>query len=69
VKAEATDWEATGGRGILLVAAVATSWGSVPLSGGKQVWAEIALPPQAPRRTSGGDSTGSMERILRLLSL
>ncbi|MEU6357547.1 SpoIIE family protein phosphatase [Streptomyces sp. NPDC047072] len=36
-------WEATGGRGILLVEAVSASWGTVPVSGGKQVWAEIAL--------------------------
>jgi anti-sigma regulatory factor (Ser/Thr protein kinase) len=38
------DWEATGGRGLLLVEAVSDTWGSVPLSGGKQVWGEIALP-------------------------
>nr|WP_246890553.1 ATP-binding protein [Streptomyces sp. LBUM 1480] len=36
-------WEATGGRGILLVEAVSTAWGTVPVSGGKQVWAEIPL--------------------------
>ncbi|MCT9078020.1 SpoIIE family protein phosphatase [Streptomyces fulvoviolaceus] len=36
-------WEATGGRGILLVEAVSAAWGSVPVSGGKQVWSEIAL--------------------------
>ncbi|MBO8191341.1 SpoIIE family protein phosphatase [Streptomyces oryzae] len=44
VKAASMDWEATGGRGILLVDALSESWGSVPLSGGKQVWSEIALP-------------------------
>ncbi|MFB9391811.1 SpoIIE family protein phosphatase [Streptomyces coeruleoprunus] len=41
VKATSTDWEATGGRGLLLVEAMTASWGSVPLGGGKQVWAEL----------------------------
>ncbi|MFF6782938.1 SpoIIE family protein phosphatase [Streptomyces sp. NPDC012510] len=36
-------WEATGGRGILLVEAMSTAWGTVPVSGGKQVWAEIPI--------------------------
>ncbi|WP_242433084.1 ATP-binding protein, partial [Streptomyces sp. Root264] len=36
-------WEATGGRGILLVEAVSDSWGTVPVSGGKQVWSELLL--------------------------
>ncbi|WKD37036.1 SpoIIE family protein phosphatase [Streptomyces xanthophaeus] len=34
-------WESTGGRGLLIVEATAAAWGSVPLSGGKQVWAEV----------------------------
>ncbi|THA26676.1 PAS sensor protein [Streptomyces sp. RKND-216] len=42
------DWEATGGRGILLVEAVSTAWGSVPVGGGKQVWAEVPVPPREP---------------------
>lgn len=37
------DWSATGGRGLLIVEATTSSWGSVPLSGGKQVWAEVPL--------------------------
>ncbi|MFF3325126.1 SpoIIE family protein phosphatase [Streptomyces sp. NPDC002889] len=37
------DWESTGGRGLLIVEATTASWGSVPLSGGKQVWSEIPL--------------------------
>ncbi|ALC19218.1 SpoIIE family protein phosphatase [Streptomyces pristinaespiralis] len=37
------DWEATGGRGLLIVEATTASWGSLPLSGGKQVWAEIEV--------------------------
>ncbi|GAB7035234.1 SpoIIE family protein phosphatase [Streptomyces platensis subsp. malvinus] len=45
VKPASVDWEATGGRGLLLVEAMSLSWGSVPLSGGKQVWSEIGLQP------------------------
>lgn len=41
VKPMSVSWESTGGRGLLIVEATATAWGSVPLSGGKQVWAEI----------------------------
>jgi len=44
VKPTGIDWEATGGRGIILVEAVCAAWGSVPVSGGKQVWGEIELP-------------------------
>ncbi|BBC38897.1 PAS/PAC sensor protein [Streptomyces graminofaciens] len=40
-------WEATGGRGLLLVEAMSTTWGTVPVSGGKQVWAEIPLEEEA----------------------
>ncbi|WP_374207998.1 SpoIIE family protein phosphatase [Streptomyces sp. MUM 203J] len=43
VKTTSADWEATGGRGLLLVEALSASWGSVPLSGGKQVWAELTV--------------------------
>ncbi|KMS77178.1 PAS/PAC sensor protein [Streptomyces viridochromogenes] len=43
VKPASISWEATGGRGILLVEAMAAEWGTVPVSGGKQVWCEIAL--------------------------
>jgi hypothetical protein len=47
VKPTIVNWEATGGRGILLVEALSASYGSVPLSGGKQVWADLTtdLPP------------------------
>ncbi|MFI2224347.1 SpoIIE family protein phosphatase [Streptomyces fradiae] len=37
------DWESTGGRGLFLVEAMSTSWGSVPVSGGKQVWSEFVV--------------------------
>ncbi|MEJ8655382.1 SpoIIE family protein phosphatase [Streptomyces sp. MS1.AVA.4] len=46
VKPANQNWEATGGRGLLIVEASTASWGSVPLSGGKQVWAEIPLAPR-----------------------
>ncbi|MGW2719290.1 SpoIIE family protein phosphatase [Streptomyces sp. NPDC001492] len=43
VKPTSIGWEATGGRGILLVEAMSEAWGTVPASGGKQVWAELVL--------------------------
>ena len=43
IKPTSIGWEATGGRGILLVEAMSAAWGSVPVSGGKQVWSEIVL--------------------------
>jgi len=45
VKPTSIGWEATGGRGILLVEAMSDTWGTVPVSGGKQVWAEVPLSP------------------------
>ncbi|MEU1281535.1 SpoIIE family protein phosphatase [Streptomyces sp. NPDC005805] len=39
------EWDATGGRGLLIVEATTAAWGAVPLSGGKQVWAEIPVTP------------------------
>ncbi len=47
VKPTSIGWEATGGRGILLVEAVSAAWGSVPVSGGKQVWADL-VPDTGP---------------------
>ncbi|MCX4524170.1 MULTISPECIES: SpoIIE family protein phosphatase [unclassified Streptomyces] len=49
VKPVWVSWESTGGRGLLIVDATTTAWGSVPLSGGKQVWAEIPLAPSGDR--------------------
>ncbi|MFE1289997.1 SpoIIE family protein phosphatase [Streptomyces sp. NPDC058751] len=43
IKPTSIGWEATGGRGILLVEAMSATWGTVPVSGGKQVWSEITL--------------------------
>ncbi|NUS28965.1 MAG: serine/threonine-protein phosphatase, partial [Streptomyces sp.] len=43
IKPTSIGWEATGGRGILLVEAMSAAWGSLPVSGGKQVWSEVTL--------------------------
>lgn len=43
VKPTSIGWEATGGRGILLVEAMSAAWGSLPVSGGKQVWSEVTF--------------------------
>ncbi|MFI8890698.1 SpoIIE family protein phosphatase [Streptomyces paradoxus] len=43
VRPTSIGWEATGGRGILLVEALSATWGTLPVSGGKQVWAELVL--------------------------
>ncbi|MFF9410153.1 SpoIIE family protein phosphatase [Streptomyces anandii] len=43
IKPTSIGWEATGGRGILLVEAMSAAWGSLPVSGGKQVWSEMVL--------------------------
>ncbi|CAM5660844.1 SpoIIE family protein phosphatase [Streptomyces violaceorubidus] len=43
VKPTSIGWEATGGRGILLVEALSAAWGTLPVSGGKQVWSEIPV--------------------------
>ncbi|MGW4819061.1 SpoIIE family protein phosphatase [Streptomyces sp. NPDC004227] len=43
VKPTSIGWQATGGRGILLVEAMSAAWGTVPAGGGKQVWSELAL--------------------------
>ncbi|MGY5105663.1 SpoIIE family protein phosphatase, partial [Streptomyces sp. 900105245] len=44
MKPASIGWEATGGRGILLVEAVSAAWGTIPVSGGKQVWADLVAP-------------------------
>lgn len=41
---QAHDIFAEGGRGVVLVASMSTSWGVEAVPGGKRVWAEIALP-------------------------
>ncbi|MFC9283715.1 SpoIIE family protein phosphatase [Streptomyces collinus] len=52
VKPTSIGWEATGGRGILLVEAVSAGWGTVPVSGGKQVWADL-VPDAGPPLDQG----------------
>ncbi|MFF3333861.1 SpoIIE family protein phosphatase [Streptomyces sp. NPDC002888] len=48
------DWESTGGRGLLLVEAMAESFGTVPVAGGKQVWSEILVPQPEPAPAEAG---------------
>ncbi|GHI02125.1 PAS sensor protein [Streptomyces cellostaticus] len=48
------DWEATGGRGLLLVEAMSESFGSVPVASGKQVWSDIVVPRREPAPTGPG---------------
>ncbi|MFD3761622.1 SpoIIE family protein phosphatase [Streptomyces sp. NPDC058622] len=45
VKPVWVSWESTGGRGLLIVEATTVAWGSLPLGGGKQVWADIPCRP------------------------
>ncbi|WP_435243321.1 SpoIIE family protein phosphatase [Streptomyces cucumeris] len=59
IKPTSVDWEATGGRGLLLVEAVSHAWGSVPLSGGKQVWSDITL--STPREDGPAHEDGPAE--------
>ncbi|MFI9586754.1 SpoIIE family protein phosphatase [Streptomyces sp. NPDC052236] len=56
------DWEATGGRGLLLVEAMSESFGSVPVAGGKQVWSEIVVPRRDPEPADSGSRTARTER-------
>jgi hypothetical protein len=49
VRSTNISWRATGGRGILLVEALSTAWGTVPLGGGKQVWSELTVRPHDQR--------------------
>ena len=37
------DWEALGGRGLVLIEALSRDWGCQPCPAGKIVWAELAL--------------------------
>jgi anti-sigma regulatory factor (Ser/Thr protein kinase) len=43
------DTRALRGRGLMLIAAVATTWGYDPNNDGKTVWATVALPPDGTR--------------------
>ena len=45
----AGDTRALRGRGLMLIAAVATTWGYDPNNDGKTVWATVALPPGGTR--------------------
>jgi len=41
LQADALDGDRLGGRGLQIVAAMATRWGTFPVNGGKTVWFEI----------------------------
>jgi anti-sigma regulatory factor (Ser/Thr protein kinase) len=60
--------DAEGGRGLLLVEALSTCWGSYPMStGGKVVWAQMALaaePPQASPAVPDAPSVRILGRVL-----
>ncbi|MET7871820.1 ATP-binding protein [Streptomyces cyaneofuscatus] len=45
--------DAEGGRGLLLVQELAERWGSYRTTGGKAVWAQVAVRPPLPRRPTG----------------
>ncbi|WP_425443806.1 ATP-binding protein [Streptomyces aidingensis] len=57
--------EPEGGRGLLLVAHLATRWGAAPrpVTPGKTVWAELRLPscPPGGAVRSGGDPVGELQ--------
>jgi hypothetical protein len=38
------------GRGLLIVDAIASAWGNVPVGGGKVVWASVRTPPNRTSR-------------------
>ncbi|WP_323179928.1 ATP-binding protein [Streptomyces sp. NBC_00555] len=50
-------WSAEGGRGLLVVAAVAREWGVVARGPGKTVWAQVGDMPSG-RRQDGADPNG-----------
>lgn len=51
--------DAEGGRGLLLVQELATRWGSYRTTGGKAVWAQLAVRPPLPQRPQSGERRGS----------
>jgi hypothetical protein len=44
---EVMNAEAESGRGLLIVEALATAWGSSPAGRGKTTWIEMALPKRS----------------------
>lgn len=52
----AADVPAVGGRGLRIVARLSRRWGSAPLGGGKDVWAELSCTSAAP---PAGDVAGA----------
>ncbi|MFZ4267099.1 ATP-binding protein [Streptomyces arboris] len=50
--------DAEGGRGLVLVQELAARWGSYRTTGGKAVWAQVAVRPPLPRRSPRGERLG-----------
>jgi hypothetical protein len=48
-----------GGRGLMLVDAMAHSWGWLPVDGGKVVWASVSRQPTASEPATGAPATGA----------
>ncbi|MBD0674545.1 ATP-binding protein [Streptomyces sp. CBMA156] len=57
--------EATGGRGLLLVDALAHAWGWHPAGTGKVVWFEFLEPPEGPTGPTHGWGRAYGLRLLR----
>ncbi|MFD3971691.1 ATP-binding protein [Streptomyces cyaneofuscatus] len=51
--------DAEGGRGLVLVQELAARWGSYRVTGGKAVWAQVAVRPALPQRPERGERRGS----------
>jgi serine phosphatase RsbU (regulator of sigma subunit)/anti-sigma regulatory factor (Ser/Thr protein kinase) len=51
------DDEAEGGRGLVIVSAMASAWGNSPSGRGKTVWFELRT-PKAPDKETGGSGSG-----------
>lgn len=52
-------YDVEGGRGLVLVQELAERWGSYRTTGGKAVWAQVAVRPPLPRRSPRGERLGS----------
>ncbi|MEU3600955.1 SpoIIE family protein phosphatase [Streptomyces sp. NPDC006798] len=58
VRSASLDLEATGGRGLLIVGALASDSGSLPFAGGKRVWAETTVERAGAEAVAGAVSPG-----------
>ena len=56
-------WDALGGRGLMLVDALAARWGSQPCPFGKVVWAELPLVPDPSASGARTDSPAARDSL------